>query len=635
MLSVRPVKSAADVAAIEQVPIEDRGLPNSTYQLLQDAARLYGKKTAISFLMSGNCNEKPLDISYYQLFHRITQTANALYRLGIESKDVVSTLLPNLPHSHYAIWGGEAAGIVNPISPHIATDQVVAIMNEVQSKVLITLAPYPGSDLWQKALEIKKRVYSLRAILIVDPVNLLPLPRRALVTMRRKLPRMQGVYDFDKTIARCPCDMLESHRQIRPQDIASYFYTGGMTGTPKITPHTHRNQASMALMINTMLGFQPSRVVLSGLTLSHVNAIIIPGLAPFMAGSRVLIPGMQGYRGERVIQRLWALIEQYKVDVINGVPAFYKRAVTVATEQHKLDSVRFALCGASHLPVKLIEQFQQHCGIPLLEGYGLTEGTCVSSVNPPGAPAKPGSIGIRMPYSEMKAVILDEYQRYLRDCADNEIGHILIRGPHVFPGYIQREKNQHVWIGNNGWFDTGDLGRCDEQGYFWLHGRSEEQVSQPGHSRDPHPIETQLQQYPGVAQAAAVGRTDAKGNHEVVAFITAAEGKELCLEDIRDAYHERAEAHLPPLPFVYQLPQMPVTHGGKADRHSLRKEALCRLFKELLGDLKEQADICVDITTNDQLEQVARIRGLAGSNRSVQQQARARLKVLPIRTELI
>ncbi|WP_426414626.1 acyl-CoA synthetase [Aestuariirhabdus sp. LZHN29] len=634
MLSVRPVKSLADVVAVEQVPIEDRGLPNSTYQLLQDAARLYGERTAISYLMTGSCDEKSTDISYKELFHRVTQTANALHRLGIESRDVVSTLLPNLPHSHFSIWGGEAAGIVNPINPHIAIDQVVAIMNAVQSKVLITLAPYPDSDLWQKALEIKKRVYSLRAILIVDPVNLLPLPRRAMVSIRRKLPRMQGVYDFDKAIARCPTDMLESHRQIHPQDIASYFYTGGMTGTPKITPHTHRNEASMALMINTMLRFQQSQVVLNGLTLSHVNAIIIPGLAPFMAGARVLIPGMEGYRGEQVIKRLWALIEHYKVEIISGVPAFYKRAISVPTGQHTLDSVRFALCGASPLPIKLIDQFQQHCGIPLIEGYGLTEGTCVSCVNPPDGNAQAGSIGIRMPYSGMKTVILDENQRYLRDCTVDEIGHILIRGPHVFPGYIQREKNRNVWIGDHGWFDTGDLGRCDGEGYFWLHGRSLDQISQPGHSRDPQPIERLLQQFPGVERAAIVGRNDAAGKHQVVAYVTAQQDVDLPLDTLSEAYHAQADAHLPPIPCIYLLEVMPLTNVGKIDRQLLRKDALCRLYQELLDDLKESSEIRVDITTNDQLEQVARIQGLPGGH-SIRKEVKARLEGLSIRAELV
>ncbi|RRJ83444.1 acyl-CoA synthetase [Aestuariirhabdus litorea] len=633
MLSVRPVNSLADVVAVEQVPIEDRGLPNSTYQLLQDAARLYGERIAISYLMTGSCDEKSVDISYRELFHRVTQTANALHRLGIESRDVVSTLLPNLPHSHYAIWGGEAAGIVNPINPHIAIDQVVAIMNSVKSKVLITLAPYPGSDLWQKALEIKKRVYSLRAILIVDPVNLLPLPRRAMVSIRRKLPRMQGVYDFDKALSRCPADMLESHRQIQPQEIAAYFYTGGATGTPKITPHSHRNEAAMALMLNCMLRFQQGQVILSGLSLSHANALIIAGLAPFMAGARVLLPGMEGYRGEQVLQRLWALIDHYRVEVINGVPAFYKRALSVPVGSHRLDRVRFALCGASPLPTKLIEQFQQHCGIPLVEGYGLTEGTCVSSLNPPGE-VRAGSIGIRMPYSGMKAVILDENQRYLRDCAVDEIGHILIRGPHVFPGYIQREKNHDVWIGDNGWFDTGDLGHCDAQGYYWLHGRSQDQISQPGHLRDPRPIEHRLLQFPGVMQAAVVGRNDAQGEHQIVAYVSAQAGADLSLEELSDAYHSEAEPPLPPLPRIYRLERLPLTSVGKVDRQVLRKDALCRLYQELLEDLRGATEIRVDIITNDQLEQVARIQGLP-DDAPLQEQVNDRLKGLPIRAELV
>ncbi len=634
MLTVRPVTTIADVVAIEQVPIEDRGLANSTYQLLQDAARLYGHRLAISFLMNGSSDEKSIDISYRELYHRVTQTANALHRLGIEHTDVISTMLPNLPHSHYAMWGGEAAGIVNPISPHLSVEQTVAIMNSVQSKVLITLAPYADSDLWQKALEIKKHVYSLRAILIVDPVNLLPLPKRAMASIRRSLPKMQGVYDFDKAVSRCPTDILESHRQIHPEDIASYFYTGGITSAPKITPHTHRNETSMALMINSILRLQPSQVMLSGLTLSHVNAVISPGLATFMTGGRVLIPSMQGYRGEEVITNLWKLVERFKVNVINGVPAFYKKMVTVAAPQQDLSSVKFALCGASTMPPELIDRFQKHCGISILEGYGLTEGTCVSCVNPPYGERRAGSIGIRVPYSGMKAVILDENQRYLRDCAPDEIGHILIHGPHVFPGYIQRENNSNVWIDESGWFDTGDLGRCDTEGYFWLHGRSHDQISQSGHPGDPQPIEQQLLKHPAVTAAAVVSRDDNKGEYQIIAYVTLREDSQLDMATLSEEYHANANAKLPPLPYIYCLKQMPTTGTDIVDRQTLHKDALCRLYQELLEDLKGPHKIEVHITINDHLEQVARISGLPVTE-EMRQQVQGRLKGLPISAELV
>ncbi|MBF3286482.1 AMP-binding protein, partial [Pseudomonas aeruginosa] len=164
----------SDIEALERVPLEQRDLPSSTYELLQRSAQRHGQRIALSCLLHGSAVEEPLRISYAELFARVTQTANALHRLGLESHQAVSFLLPNLPQTHYVIWGGEAAGIVNAINPLLEPEHIAELIRASNTRVLVTLAPFPGTDLWQKVAGLRAQLPELYAIVVVDPANLLP-----------------------------------------------------------------------------------------------------------------------------------------------------------------------------------------------------------------------------------------------------------------------------------------------------------------------------------------------------------------------------------------------------------------------------------------------------------------------------
>ncbi|MCR3833802.1 AMP-binding protein, partial [Pseudomonas aeruginosa] len=135
------IAGLSDIEALERVPLEQRDLPSSTYELLQRSAQRHGQRIALSCLLHGSAAEEPLRISYAELFARVTQTANALHRLGLESHQAVSFLLPNLPQTHYVIWGGEAAGIVNAINPLLEPEHIAELIRASNTRVLVTLAP--------------------------------------------------------------------------------------------------------------------------------------------------------------------------------------------------------------------------------------------------------------------------------------------------------------------------------------------------------------------------------------------------------------------------------------------------------------------------------------------------------------
>lgn len=222
MSSAPLIRSLQDIEQIECTPLSARELPPSTYELIRRTAVAQPDAPALSFILQGSGEETPLRLSYAGLLGKITQTANAFHRLGLRPGKAVSFLLPNLPQTHFTIWGGEAAGIVNAINPMLDPEHIAELIHASDSELLVTLAPFPGTDLWAKVAALRDRLPELKAVLCVDLANLLPEPQRgALKAQRGPLP--EGVLDFDATIAGCPADRLESGRTIRPDDIASVY----------------------------------------------------------------------------------------------------------------------------------------------------------------------------------------------------------------------------------------------------------------------------------------------------------------------------------------------------------------------------------------------------------------------------
>lgn len=598
-----PITSLRDVEALEQTPLDARDLPSSTYELLRRSAQRFGPDNALSFLLQGSAAEEPLRISYAELFARVTQAANAFHRLGVRPGNAVSFLLPNLPQTHYVIWGGEAAGIVNAINPLLDPEHIAELVRAADSRVLVTLAPFPGTDLWDKVAALRDQLPELNAIVTVDIANLLPEPQRSAIKAQRgALP--DGVLDFDELLAQCPDDHLESGRLIDPDDVASYFHTGGTTGTPKLAPHSHGNEVAMAEIMGLNADYDGEDVLLCGLPLFHVNGVMVTGLAPFMRGAQVLLAGPQGYRNPTLIQDFWKLVERYRVTSFSGVPTIYAALLQVPSEGRDLSCLRFALCGAAPMPVELIRQFEEKTGLKIIEGYGMTEGTCGTSCNPRGGERRPGSIGLRLPYCQLKSVVLDAEGQYLRDATVDEIGNICLRGPTVFKGYLQASKNKDIWVDGD-WFNTGDLGRIDADGYIWLTGRSKDLIIRGGHNIDPQMIEEALHRHPAVAMAAAVGKPCLKAGELPVVYIQLKPGMQASEAELLEhaARHVPERAAVPK--DVWLLDAIPVTAVGKTFKPALRLDAIRRVLEEEVRHLQPRPGI--EVVADDRHGQKARL----------------------------
>jgi fatty-acyl-CoA synthase len=339
----------------------------------------------------------------------------------------------------------------------------------------------------------------------------------------------------------------------------------------------------------------------------HVNAVLVTGLLPLSRGAHVLIGTPQGWRGEGVIARFWEMVERHRINFFSGVPTVYAALLQQPVAGHDIASLEYGLCGAAPMPPELMRGFQERTGLRILEGYGLTEGTCASSVNPPRGERRAGSIGLRLPLQSMKAVVLDDAGRFERDCAVDEVGVLVIRGPNVFAGYRLAEHDRGLWITDGDgdrWLNTGDLGRQDADGHFHLTGRKKELIIRGGHNIDPAVIEQSLYEHPAVQLAAAIGRPDAHAGEVPVAYVQLKPGAEVGAEALLAFARERIGERAAVPKAIRIIAAMPVTGVGKIFKPALKLREAEHALSEALHEARV-AFVALEVRNDPSLGTVA------------------------------
>ncbi len=611
------ISNLDDVLAIEAqgMPAD---LPASTYELICAGAAIDPSASALSFFMTADTHRDAERWTYRELVHDITRTANMFTRLGVSSQSVIAYVLPNLPETHFVIWGGQAAGIVCAINPLLEGEAIGDLLNAAGVSVLVTLAPFPGTDLWQKVAGILHKVETLRHLVLVNLADRVPGPAQSAARARQRdactklhgdggvrgaVPAHIEIHDFGTAVTRESGTALDNARRFQSDDLSSLFCTGGTTGLPKIAMRTHGNEVANAWSASRFFGdsIGPGKTTFCGLPLFHVNAAMVTGLLPFSRGAHVVLGTPQGYRGDGLVKRFWEIVERHRINFFSGVPTLYASLLDIPVGDHVIDSLEYGLCGAAPMPVEVFRAFQQKTGIRILEGYGLTEGTCVSSVNPPTGERRLGSIGLRLPFQAMKTVVVDDAGRYLRDCAIDEVGLLVISGPNVFAGYAHPDQNRGLWLDfgdGKRWLNTGDLGRCDADGYFWLTGRKKDLIIRGGHNIDPAAIEEPLHRHPAVQIAAAIGRPDAHAGELPVAYVQLKPGATATEHDLA-TFMQQEIAERAALPkHVRIVETIPLTGVGKIFKPELKRRETGDAIRAAL----EQSGVTgatVDVMTND------------------------------------
>jgi fatty-acyl-CoA synthase len=581
--------SLADVEALETVALRERLAAANTYELIRTVAAEQPDQPAIVWLPHGRADDAPQVFSYRETFARITQTANLLHELGVRPGRPLSVLLPNLPETHFVLWGGSAAGQVNPVNPLLAPAQIAEIMTAAGSRVLVTTAPDLNADLWAKAKAVRQLLPQFGTLVVVGDG---PIDEPAV--------RYGAELEFQ------PANRLVSGRVIAGEDVATYFHTGGTTGAPKLAQQTHWNQVCMAWITAHVLDCGPGDRFLVGLPLFHANAAIASGLNVLGSGGTIVLAGQNGFRDPDTMADFWRIVDRHKVTAFSAVPTILANLLDLPRDGCDVSSLRICLCGAAPLAVSLFRAFEAATGLKILEAYGMTESTLCSTINPRDGERRIGSVGIRVPFHRVKTALLDSEGAYLRDCEDGEVGVLLLKGDTVTPGYKQPQFNQGLWP-QPGWLNSGDLARRDAQGYFWLTGRAKDLIIRGGHNIDPAVIEEALHRHPAVELAAAVGRPDPRVGEVPVAFVSLRPGMGADPEALR----EFARANVPERPaapaYVRIIEKIPTTAVGKIFKPALREIVVRETLEEALAGTSLGGVAEVRVTSDKTRGIVARI----------------------------
>jgi long-chain acyl-CoA synthetase len=457
------------------------------------------------------------NLNNIEFFDAVRRASAAMRDHGVSAGDVVAIMLPNQASfviAMFAAWRLGAA--VTPVSPTLAPVELIYQIEDAAAKVLVV----------EKPLEFDVPVGA-----VLSTGELTSVPAAAVL------------------------EPTEHHDDA----LALLIYTSGTTGRPKGVMLDHANLNAMCRMMIDALTLTSDDHSLLILPLFHVNGIVAGTLSPLVAGGRATIAGRFSPKA------FFGRIEQTRATYFSAVPTIYTMLSDLPAEvQPDTSSVRFAICGAAPASVELLTKFETRYGIPLIEGYGLSEGSCASTLNPLVAKRKAGTVGLPLPGQTIRIVGPDNI-----DLPHGEAGEVLVHGPNVMRGYLNRPEETAATI-VDGWLHTGDVGRLDQDGYLILVDRAKDMIIRGGENIYPKEIETVAYQLPQIAEAAVVGRANPVYGEEPVLFASLNSGAAITADGVDQ--HLRGSLSKYKLPVeITILDALPKNAVGKIDKPALRK----------------------------------------------------------------
>ena len=565
-----PIRNNADARALETTPLSELIPAGNTFDAIRLRAAEDPDNIALKFLVPGEVEAPPRNVSFGDFMAGCYRAANMFHDHGLRPGDVVSFLLPLCEEAYCTIVGGEAAGIVNAVNPMLEDWQIVKILKAANTKILVAAGPELNAEIWDK-------VETLRA----------ELPELAVVFQVGGGPLGDGVKSFAATQRSHSGDHLISGRQIQPEDIASYFHTGGTTGTPKLAQHTHAMQAGQIWSTAYALDYGPEDSLTTGLPLFHIGGSIVCGIVPLAHGTTLVIVSPDGFRDPTSVRDLWQIVHHHRITIMGTVPTVFGALLNIPVGNADISSVRYGFTGGAPLPTEVGKALMKTLGKPLLEGYGMTETTSFVTMLPRDGKPAVGSAGIVLPHCQVRTVAWDDDGQVLRDCEIDAIGVVLMGGAGITPGYVQEQYNEGAILAD-GWLNSGDLGRFDSDGLLWLTGRAKDLIIRGGHNIDPAVIEETLHQHEAVELAAAVGKPDSYAGEIPIAYVQLKPGAQASAEELQAFVREHIPERAANPANIFLLDTMPQTAVGKIFKPALRWDAIERVYSELLQPMSKE-----------------------------------------------
>lgn len=494
------------------------------------------------------------EVTYAALLEMVDRCASAFQAMGVKKGETVALFLHNCPQFAAAYYGALKCGArITALSPLFMGPEVQFQLQDSETQTLIV-----EDEFWPRVEAIRDRL-NVKRFVIVNVENKKPA-----------LQKIAGMFFFDdlmkeksRPIPAVPIDPQE--------DLAALQYTGGTTGLPKAAMLTHSNVVSNVLQHRAYLEVMEKRegfrnpIVVGVLPWYHIYGQTVDlSLTLYGGGTLVVFPA---FDAELVLRT----IHERKAHVFMGVATMFVSFLNRPDLQnYNLKSLKWCNNGASIIPMEIVRRFEEVTGVPIVEGYGLSEASPTTHTTSPLLKRKIGSVGPPVP-TTLQAIIQPETGEFL---PPGEPGELIVHGPQVMKGYWKRKEETEqvfLWIDGKKWLRTGDMGVLDENGYLTIVDRAKELIKYKGHSVYPREIEEVLFQHPAVNQAAVIGVPDPVAGENIKAFVVLNEGflGKITEAEIISWTRERLAAYKYPrsIEFLKELPKSPV---GKILRRVLR-----------------------------------------------------------------
>ncbi|PID40212.1 MAG: long-chain fatty acid--CoA ligase [Proteobacteria bacterium] len=533
----------------EHVDYETVCLPD----YLRQSAKSFSGKMALTF--------QGYQVSYAQLDKMVDRFAACLTDFGVRQGDRVAILLPNVIPcvvAYYAILRIGAISVMN--NPLYSDRELEHQFNDSGAKVLITL-----DLLGNRMIDLRPRT-GIKQIIYTSIGDYLPFPQNLLFPLVGKKKGLtadvKAAGDLHKWKA-----LLSKYPPNPPQvnldfdDVAMYQYTGGTTGVSKGVMLTHANLSKQVQHISAWFPtFGNDEIMLGALPFFHVFGLSTAmNLAIYKGWGDILVPKPQP-------RQLLEAISKFRPTFAPLVPTMYIGMLEHPDiEKMDLTSIKGCFSGSAPLPVEVIRKFEQKTGAVIVEGFGMTESTPVTHINPFSGQRKVGSIGLPISDTTCRIVSLNDGET---DVPVGDTGELLMKGPQVMKGYWQRPDATAETI-TDGWLHTGDIAQMDEEGYFYIVDRMKDMIISGGYNVYPRDIEEVFFEHPKVKEATAIGVPHPKRGEAVKIFIVLKEGETATDKEMLIYCQDKLAKYKWPT-LVEFRDELPKTDVGKVLRKDLR-----------------------------------------------------------------
>jgi long-chain acyl-CoA synthetase len=511
--------------------------------LLEDSARTIPERDAV---VHGTTR-----LSYADLDAKASQVAGALAARGIGRGDRVALSCPNLPYVPVVYYGILKAGAtVVPLNILLTEREIAYHLADSAARAYFCFEGTPELPMGQAGRAAFDQTGTCEHFILLTarPEATSPGPHtETLAGFTHRQPT---------AITSAPTSET---------DTAVILYTSGTTGQPKGAELTHSNMVHNALLASRLFGLHPHDVHLTVLPLFHSFGQTVQMNAGFATGATiVLLPRFEAAAALEVMQA-----EQ--VTFFAGVPTMYHALLNCPPGRYDIPTVaarlRIAVSGGAALPAEVLRRFEERFGVPILEGYGLSETSPIATFNRVDRPRRPGSIGLPVWGVEVKIVCDDG-----SEARNGEAGEIVIRGHNVMKGYFRRPEATAAAIDAQGWFRTGDIGIRDAGGYLYVVDRKKDMIIRGGFNVYPRELEEVLLTHPEVSLAAVVGVPHPSHGEEVKAFVVRTPGASVTEAGLVAWCRENMAAYKYPR-IVEFRDSLPMTATGKILKRELARQA--------------------------------------------------------------